>query len=157
MSVNTTKVKNRRKVEYASFDELLADARRFGAGPIKTLGNWSPGQIFRHLALSYNQSVEGFPICFPWHMRLVARLFKKKFLSGSMPAGFSMPAEVAREVAPPVTSVAEGLAELEAAIARLKTTSRRGTHPMFGQLTPEEWNAVHLKHASLHMSFLVAE
>ena len=33
----------------------------------------------------------------------------------------------------------------------------RAKHPMLGDLTKEEWNKVHLKHASLHMSFLVPQ
>jgi len=29
------------------------------------------------------------------------------------------------------------------------------SHPLFGKLSREEWNRFHLRHAELHMSFLV--
>src|SRR5271163_177628 len=45
MAVNTAKVEGRRKVTYTSFEDLLVDADRLSAGPVKTLGNWSAGQI----------------------------------------------------------------------------------------------------------------
>ena len=82
MSVNTAKVDAHRKVEYKSFDELLADADRLGTGNVKTLGNWTPGQIFQHLAIAYNGSIDGFQAGFPWFIRVMGRLFKKKLISG---------------------------------------------------------------------------
>ncbi len=32
---------------------MLADADKLDTGPVKVLGNWSPGQIFKHLAIVY--------------------------------------------------------------------------------------------------------
>ena len=78
MAVQTAKVEGRRKVAYKSFDELLADADRLSSGPVKTLGNWSPGQIFRHLAIAYNGSIDGFNAGFPWFMRFVAGLVQEQ-------------------------------------------------------------------------------
>jgi hypothetical protein len=34
--------------------------------------------------------------------------------------------------------------------------SHRAGHPMFGEITREEWDTIHLNHANLHMSFLVS-
>ena len=69
MSVNTAKVDARRKLDFKSFDELLTDADRMSHGDVKTLGNWSPGQIFQHLANAFNCSIDGFPNAFPWFLR----------------------------------------------------------------------------------------
>jgi hypothetical protein len=157
MPVNTAKVEGRRKVDYASLDELLSDADRLSSGPLKALGNWSPGQIFRHLAIAFNSSIDGFPKSFPWHFRLMARIFKKKLLSGPMPPGFNLPADFARTTVPGPTSTAEGLADLHAAVSRLQREPHRAENPVFGRISNEEWNQIHLKHASLHMSFLVPE
>jgi hypothetical protein len=52
MPVNTAKVDGRRKLDYASLEEVLADADRLSSGPVKVLGNWSAGQIFKHLAIA---------------------------------------------------------------------------------------------------------
>ena len=61
----------------------------------------------------------------------------------------------AKALAPAPTSTEEGLADLHAAVARLKRESHRAKHPMFGDLSKEQWDKVHLKHANLHMSFLI--
>ena len=120
MAVQTAKVQGRRKVAYKSFDELLADADRISSGPVKTLGNWSPGQIFRHLAIAFNGSIDGFKTGFPWFMRFVARMFKNKLINGAMPPGIKVPAKFAKQVMPDATSTEDGLAQLHAAVARLK-------------------------------------
>ncbi len=100
MPVNTAKVDGRRKLDYKSLDEILADAGRLSSGPVKLLGNWSPGQIFRHLATAFNGSIDGFTMTFPWYFRLMAKLFKNKLLNGPMPAGFKLPSDGERDLAP---------------------------------------------------------
>jgi hypothetical protein len=155
MPVNTAKVDGRRKLDYASLEEVLADADRLSSGPVKVLGNWSAGQIFRHLALAFNGSIDGFTMTFPWPLRVMAKIFRKKLLGGPMPAGFKLPSEGGKALAPEPTSTEAGLADLHAAVARLERESHRAKHPMFGDLTKEQWNKIHLAHASLHMSFLV--
>ena len=157
MPVDTAKVANRRKLTFGSLKEVLDDADRLSSSPITVLGNWSAGQIFRHLAIAYNGSIDGFTMTFPWYFRLMASVFKKKLLVMPMPAGFNLPAGGAKEMAPSPTSTEEGLAELHAAVARLEDESRRARHPMLGELTKDQWNQVHLNHANLHMSFLVPQ
>jgi len=157
MPVKTAKVAGRRKLDYGSFEELLADADRLSSGPVEALGNWSRGQVFTHLALAYNGSIDGLAINFPWPLRLMARIFKAKLVNGPMPAGFNLPSDGAKAVLPPPTSTEEGLANLHAAVARLQRESHRAPHPMFGDITKEQWNKIHLKHASLHMSFLIPQ
>jgi Protein of unknown function (DUF1569) len=154
-SVNTAKVEGRRKLKFQSYEDLLADLDRLSSGPVKTLGNWSPGQIFRHLAKAYNSSIDGFSMIFPLHFRLLAKVFRKKLLSMPMPAGVKLPSKSGKSLLPPPTSTEEGLSELRGAIARLQTEPKRAKHPLFGALTNQEWDKVHLTHASLHLSFLV--
>ena len=76
MPVNTAKVADRRKLAFGSLKEVLDDADRLSARPITVLGNWSAGQIFRHLAIAYNRSIDGFTMTFPWYFRLMASVFK---------------------------------------------------------------------------------
>jgi hypothetical protein len=154
MPVDTAKVKDRRKVEYKSLQDVLADAERLNKGPIKTLGNWSPGQVYSHLAKAMNDSIDGSDVKVSWFMRLIARSMKKKILSGPMSPGFKLPADAQRVLVPGPTSTEDGLAALRAAIARLQTESKRAPSPAFGPMTREEWDKLHLNHAALHMSFL---
>ena len=59
MPIETSKVQNRRKLQYASLQDVLADAEHLTRGGCNTLGNWSAGQIFLHLARSFNDSIDG--------------------------------------------------------------------------------------------------
>jgi hypothetical protein len=132
----------------------LADADRLSGGDVTTLGNWSPGQIFQHLANAFNGSIDGLPGGFPWYLRTMARTFKKTLLSIPMPAGLKVPENFARAMIPEATSTEVGLANLHAAVARLKQEPDRAAHPVFGPLSKDEWETLHLNHAALHMSFL---
>lgn len=155
MSVNTRSVTGRRTLAYQSYAELLADAEHAAEGPTRLLGNWSAGQIFRHLARAYNGSIDGLPGTFPFWMRVMAGFFKSRLINGAMPAGLKPPRDLAEAVIPPATSTEDGLAELREAIARLEKEPNRARHPVFGQLSREEWDRLNLNHAALHMSFLV--
>ncbi len=157
MSIDTKQVVNRRKVHYHSLAELLADAERLAANGARPLGNWSAGQVFQHLANAMNGSIDGLPGTFPWYIKFMARLFKKRFIGGPMPAGLTVPKDLAEKVMPAPISTEEGLAHLRAAIARLESDPKRAPSPIFGSMTKEEWNTMHLNHANLHMSFLTTD
>jgi hypothetical protein len=157
MPIDTSKVQDRRKVAFTSLQDVLADAERMSTGKVKALGNWSPGQIFSHLATSLNNSIDGSNVTFPWFLRLMARLLKKRMLRGPMPSGFKLPAPAASSLVPGPTSTEEGLAALRAAIVRQERESQRAPNPVLGVLTKEEWTQLHLAHAALHMSFLVPQ
>jgi len=135
----------------------LADAERLSQGPVQTLGNWSPGQIFAHLARALNDSIDGSNVKVAWYFRLIVGLMKKKILAGPMDPGFRLPADAAQTLVPGPTSTAEGLAALRAAINRLERDPHRAKSPVFGPMTKDEWNQLHLNHAALHMSFIVPQ
>lgn len=153
--INTRRVSGRRDVRYENYDQQLADAERLAGVEIRTLGNWSYGQILRHLARSIDAMIDGAPFAFPapiqWVMRL---LMKKRFLSKPLKPGFKLPAKAGR-LNPEATTTEEGLAELRTAIARAKTDSTRAPHGGFGQLSEEESDAFQFRHAEMHMSFVV--
>jgi hypothetical protein len=157
MTVNTAKVQGRRQVKYSSYAELLADADRVAAGPVKTLGNWSAGQIFQHLANAYLGSLDGYEMKAPWYVRAGAWVLGRWLLSMRMPAGFKLPPDAARELVPPPTTTEEGLAALKKAVARLQAEPQRARHPVFGNLSNADYDRLHLNHASMHMSFLIPE
>ncbi len=152
MTVNTKKVQNRRAVGYASLHELLSDAEKLAATEIRTLGNWSFGQILKHLAMSIDSSIDGTGFMLPAPARwLMSLLMKNKFLSKPIPAGFKSVAQFI----PDEITVDEGLASLRAAINRQQRETSRALHPAFGKLSNAEWDAFNLRHAEMHMSFVV--
>jgi hypothetical protein len=83
--------------------------------------------------------------------------FQEKIAGWRHAARFQLSSDAAKFMVPGPTPVDEGLAELRAAILRLQQEPHRARNPVFGDVSKEEWNQIHLKHASLHMSFLVPE
>lgn len=151
MPINTKKVEGRRPVRYESLDELFADAERLAGGDVQTLGNWSSGQVYEHLARSLDASIDGFDFSMPAPVRwMMSLLMKRKFLKKELPAGFKS----TDKFIPDETTSSDGLAALQKAIARQKQESARVPHPAFGNLSRDQWNDFHLRHAEMHMSFL---
>lgn len=152
MTVSTKSVAGRRTVRYQSYDELLLDAERIAsADAIQTLGNWSTGQIFKHMAESIESSVNGSGYVLPWPVRVIfSLLMKRKFLYGALPAGFKAP----RRFQPDPIDTQAALDDLRRAIARMKAENNRVMHPAFGNITRKEWDQFNLRHCELHMSFI---
>ncbi len=59
MTINTKQVTDRRVVKYADYNDFLVDAEHLAGQPVRTLGNWSQAQIYEHLALSLDSSIDG--------------------------------------------------------------------------------------------------
>src|SRR5262245_57975259 len=155
MPVATKSVSGRRTLHFDTLDDALADVNRLNEGPVKALGNWSPGENLTHLALTMNRSVDGFRFKLSWPIRLLCKVMKRRFLSGRMPAGFQLSKQGAADLDPSPTEWTEGVRQFRAAVERLKTEPQRAASPAFGVMTPEEWNQLHCRHAELHLSFLV--
>ena len=152
MSINTKRVQGRRSARYESLEALLEEARSLAASDVAPLGNWSIGQVYEHLARSLDSSIDGAGFALPAPVRwMMTLLMKRKFLKVALPAGFQTTAAFE----PDETAADVGLASLEAAVARQRVEGSRAMHPAFGRISREEWNEFHLRHAELHMSFLV--
>src|SRR4051794_36516309 len=82
MTVNVKTVANRRKLRYNTLQDLLEDAEQLSTKQVRTLGNKSYSQILQHLAFAMNGSVDGSVLVFPWPVRTVARLLRKRILNG---------------------------------------------------------------------------
>jgi hypothetical protein len=157
MAVNTRRVNDRRAVRYESFHELIADAEILAQSEALTLGNWSPGQIFLHLARTMNASIDGLDGKASLWSRLSARfIYGRRLLSGPMPAGMRLPADAAERLLPEPIDAEDGLAALREAVERLSFETERAPHPLLGEMSLDQWDNYHLRHAELHMSFALA-
>ena len=153
--VNTRQVQGRRAVRYETFGELLVDAEKLAKVPTQTLGNWSVGQIYRHLAVSINSMIDGPPFTLPAPFQWLLRVFlKKRMLTRTLDPGFKLPQRAAAMIPAP-TSIEEGLDLLRHAVRRINGTDERAPHGGFGRITKEEWDAFQLRHCEMHMSFIV--
>ena len=156
MPINTKRVEHRRHLRFESLDDILDDARHLASSDVDCLGNWTLGMALGHLARTMHASIDGVSYRAPGWMRLMARLMKHRFLTKPMPAGFQLPSKLADDFLPAeATSPEDGVAAVAAGIERLRTESRREPHPLFGQLSVDQWEQLHLRHAELHLSFFV--
>ncbi len=58
---------------------------------------------------------------------------------------------------PKEISYADAVECLRIAVGRLKTETKRGAHPVLGKMNVDEWNRFHLRHAEMHLGFLIPE
>jgi|SRR4051794_2061550 hypothetical protein len=155
--IDTAKVKERRKLRFTSIDDIAAEVERLArCREIKTLGNWSSGQVLQHLAMTMQNSIDGFPSFVPAPIRLFLRLFmKRRILTTPMSAGFKLPANAAEHMLPKPTEWDAAVANFRREMQRLKTQPQRMPHPAFGPLTSAEWEQLHCRHSELHLGFLM--
>ncbi|MGD9649133.1 MAG: DUF1569 domain-containing protein [Pirellulales bacterium] len=157
--VDTRRAQGRRKLRFHSFDEVLADAAHLRDTPHRQLGNWTLGMALKHLGNGMIGCVDGKPFQVNWKMKVLGPiLLRPILLYVRFPAGFRLPRRAA-EVLIPSGDVPyeEGLAQFQAGLARMAETDQRIAHPVIGRLNVRQWNKFHLRHAELHLSFLVPE
>lgn len=155
VSIDTKKVQGHRAISYQSLGDLSVDATRCAEEGWVTIGNWSVGQIYHHLSVALHASMDGYGFkCF-WPKRLIARtFFKKKFLTQGLPRGTRIPGKMKR-LEPTDMPVHDALTQLASAIERYQANPKRAPHPILGKLTNEESDQFMLRHAELHMGFIV--
>ena len=152
--IDTTKTE-RRLVNYPTLEEIFSDAERLVAAGARTTGNWSLGQILKHVATVMDKSIDGFDVNPPFFMRWLSILFfKKQFLRDGLPSGFKLKGGAAKELLPDESDVQAELEHLRTAVERLKNEPHRAFHPFFGTMTREESDLLNRRHAELHFSFI---
>lgn len=157
MAVRTSRVRGRRVLRLTSIDDVLRDAEAMVAlGPrLRTLGNWSAGQILDHIAAFIEQSVNGFDTRAPWVVRAVARLGKPLVLKRTMRPGLPLPKRFASLQPRPAISTDEGLGRLRGAVELANARGMTQPSPILGPMTHEDWQKLHSRHAEMHCSFMV--
>ena len=69
-----------------------------------------------------------------------------------------MPAAMEPDFMPPdEVSIGDGVAALRSAIERFKSANDSELQPSmaFGKMTRDEYNQLHMRHAEMHLSFIV--
>jgi Protein of unknown function (DUF1569) len=156
MAVDTAKVTGRRKLRFNTITEAIADAESVMSQPCRTVGNWTSGQIFDHLARTVRINFDGPHGQAPWFLRtFVAPFMRKKFVTDAMPAGFQFRPQMEPFRPAENADAKTALSELRTQLTRLKREAPTAPHPFFGKMTHEEWIGLHLRHCELHLSFLV--
>jgi hypothetical protein len=159
--VDTRQVAERRTLRFESIDQVLAEVDRLveaeRAGRLRRLGNWTLGQTLGHLAAWAEYSYTGAPLRVPFFIKWILRLRKRKFLYGQMRAGVRIPRVEGGTLATEPVPLDEALGRLRRVMERLKSEVPMAPNVIFGRLNHEEWIALNLRHAELHLGFLVPE
>jgi hypothetical protein len=159
--VDTAKVAGRRMLHFNSIDQVIDDVDQLvkaeRAGQLKRLGNWTLGQTLGHLACWVEYSYTGSPLKVPFFIKWILRLRKRKFLYEPMRPGVNIPGVKGGTLATEAMSLEEAVVRYRRVLGRLKTEPPMTPNPIFGSLTHEEWTALQLRHAELHLGFHIPE
>ncbi|HYE19803.1 MAG TPA: DUF1569 domain-containing protein [Tepidisphaeraceae bacterium] len=148
----------RRPLDFRTFDAILADVDTLHSRTYTQLGQWDLATICNHLAKTMEVGLDRKPIPIPLTIRLLAPLlgkwiFRRTLHTRRMPTG----------IRAPLPFRPDSKCDPEPAIAHLKATIARAQsfpgplakHPLFGQMTPDQWRDLQLIHCSHHLSFLL--
>jgi len=140
------------------FDDLNAaaeEARSLLNSGYNRHGNWSLGQICRHLTLVQDPSVDGYPkwmSLFAFLRPVMRRILLPKVLSGDSPRGIRT---VSMFVPPTDLDDAREVEAFAASVVRFYGhLGDYAPHPAFGRLPSERIEQIHAEHAAHHLRFL---
>lgn len=144
----------RRRLDFRTFDAVLADVDRLRAAGHDAAGSWDLARVLEHVTIFMRTSLDGFTVKVPAVVRLSGPLLKWWTLKKRwMPAGTRTPRPF--EPSGAVTE-AQAVADFRDVVGRVERHAGAfAPSPLFGRLTPEEWRQLHLIHASHHLGFLV--
>ena len=119
------------------------------------MGNWSLGQACRHLRLTYDASIKGYPkwmSLFAPARPLMRWLLLPRLLRGDSPAGIRT---VAIFVPPAdLDDAAEVIAYSESVERFQRHDGYLHPHPGFGKMDHSAFEQFHAAHAAHHLGFL---
>jgi hypothetical protein len=96
----------------------------------------------------------GSPLNPPFFIRWLIRMKRKQFFVGPMPAGVKIPGVPGGSLGTEPATLEEALPRFRRAADRLKMEAPTMPHNLFGPLSHADWQAINLRHAELHLSFL---
>jgi hypothetical protein len=147
---------HRRSIAFTTLDEVRDDIEALAAGSCVTIGKWSFAQILDHLGSSLNASIDGFSFKASWLVRwFVSPFIKNSILTKPMKPGFALPKKFSSYLPSDDCTMDEALPKVLAAIKRFDIEIPVADHPFFGGMASEEWMSLHLRHAELHLSFVI--
>ncbi len=155
-----SKVTPRRKLEWTSLAEVLAELDRIEAaetaGKLVAAGTWTPGQILTHLAAWIEYGYEGYPIKTPpLPFRWLLKWMLPGMLKRGMRPGVRIPGIKEGTTGQENVSTIDGLRRYRAAIQRLNQGEPcQYDSPAFGPMSTADRIRLNLRHAELHLSFL---
>ena len=109
---------DRRELDFSTYNDVIAELDSLQSTGYQQLGQWTLGQICRHLSYYLRGSLEGFVFKLPWVVRkFVGRpLLKRVLTTRHIPAGNrTIPASVFESVEDEAAAVADARYAAESA------------------------------------------
>ena len=157
--IKTSKVTERRQLQFSSMQDILADVEYLDSGdPPRTTGNWTAAQIVQHVAKLINLSIDGFPIPkAPLPLRVVGRLIRSRALIKPWRPGSKFPKSFTFLEPDPEISWLQAARYLRDTFDRLESDRMTAPSPLLGPLSHEKWEQFHCRHAEMHLGFVHGE
>ena len=159
--MSTATKPERRKLTFATLDDVVRDAENLLAKGYDRAGNWDLAQVCFHLAEWLRYPLDGFPkpplLMRPlfWVARhtIAGAALRKALDKGELPPGSPT---LKPSVAPPGGDAAAMVAKLKEVAERFAAnTGPIHPSPLFGAMTKDEALKLQLVHCAHHLSFLV--
>jgi len=153
----------RRTLRLSSIDDLLAELDQIEqaaqAGTLRAIGNWTPGQILGHLAAWIEYGWTGYPMkAPPWPISWLLRRTLRRTLRDGLKSGVKIPGIAGGTTGTEALETDVALERLRAALQRLQAGEPvRYESPAFGPMSQEDRVALQLRHAELHLSYLLLD
>jgi hypothetical protein len=159
-AVATRTVAGGRTLHFGTIDEVMAEVNRLADaerdGRLRRLGNWTLGQTLGHLAGWAEYRDAWAPPAEPFYLKWLDRLRKRRSLAGPMSSVARPPGDGRTPTNEPM-SLEQGLERIRRVMARLRADVPSRPRALLGALTDDEWIALQLQHAELHLSLFVDE
>ncbi|QDV41263.1 hypothetical protein Enr13x_11010 [Stieleria neptunia] len=144
-----------RKLRFESIAAALAEAERLAASETRTTGQYSLGQIFEHLARTFEVVLKEREMPpSPLPMRVLSRLIRPMVLRKAM-TGFKLPSKAQSVLwTSEAVSTEDGLQHLREAYEKFKATDPLPAHVFFGSMTRAQHDALQCRHFEGHLGFV---
>lgn len=148
-------MKELRELKFEQLDDAVVEAESLLRGGYERRGNWTLGQICRHLRLVQDPSIDGYPkwmSAFAFLRPLMRRWMLPRIMKGDSPRGI----RTARMFVPPQQlDDADEVAKFAGSVDRFsRHPGPFVPHPGFGRMNREDLARLHAAHAAHHLRFL---
>jgi Protein of unknown function (DUF1569) len=146
---------HRRRLDFMTWPDVLADVEHLHRAHYDRLGNWDLSQTLEHLGVGLQTALRGTEHQGPWIIRkFIGPLILKRIVQQRrMRAGIKVPPWW---LPGPSHDESAALGQFRADVTAFQQLSTRPfPHPYFGPLTKKQWQDLALIHAAHHLSFLI--
>ncbi|HXY35740.1 MAG TPA: DUF1569 domain-containing protein [Planctomycetaceae bacterium] len=146
---------HRRRLDFKTWPDLLADIDHLQRAHYDRLGNWDLSQILDHVGEGLRTALHGNNHQGAWIIRkfLGPLVLKRILQQRRMKAGIKVPQWWLPGPSHDESAAVEQFRSEASAFQEM--TSPPFPHPFFGPLTKQQWNDLVLIHAAHHLSFLI--